>query len=61
MQILGEMIPGPERENAQREGCSQEFFCHGVYSAVAAPGHNDLALFVDSPTRQLSDFGAAGC
>ncbi len=58
--ILCEMIQGPERKNAQRDGCSHELARHGIYGAVTATGHDDLAIFFHGASCELRDFSAAG-
>src|ERR1700674_2345039 len=60
VQIFCEMIQGAERKNTQRYGCSHEFVCHGAYGAVAATGHDDLAIFFHGAASQPGDFSAAG-
>ena len=60
VQILCKMIQGPQRKNAQRDGSSHELVRHGIYGAVAATGHDDLAIFFHGAAGELGDLSAAG-
>src|ERR1700687_2657422 len=60
VEILCEMIQGPERKNAQRDGCAHELVRHGIYGAVTATGHDNLAIVFHGAGSQLGDVRAAG-
>src|ERR1700674_2172043 len=60
LQILREMIQGPKRKNAQRDGCPHEFVRHGIHGAVTTAGNDDWAIFFHRAASQLGDFSAAG-
>ena len=54
------MIQSAERKNAERNGSSHELVGHGIYGAVPATGHDDVAIFFHGAASQLRDFSAAG-
>ena len=54
------MIQSAERKNAERNGSSHERVRHGIYGAVPATGHDDLAIFFHGEASQFGDFSAAG-